>query len=334
MFERDAVRSDDWRQPRWWPLMTERYLAWMRRRGNSEGTLRAYRWALQDFGRWIGPEVDDPEALRPHHVESWQDDLRERGLAPRTQQLGANSVRSGLKWGRRNGYHVAPEVPESIVVPKAPKLVARPLEPEHVDLITAFLSPARPKAPLLYWRTRALWFLMVTTGARVGEVVSLDRDDFEHDYALVRQKGGSEHRLLAPPIALTALHDYLIRREDDVDALFVTHHNPPTRRLEPAGVREAWHRLADDLGIPRFNTHRLRHTCASELIEAGVPVDVVAEHLGHHGLATVMNYARVSRRRRRGALDALEDRLLSPRTEAPELEVIRGRKIGRRGRSA
>lgn len=293
----------------WWEQMATRYLQWLARRGRSDGTVRAYQWGLRDFGRWLaGAGVDDPEDLAIAHVEAWQDEQLQRGLAPRTRQLSANAIRTVLRWGKRNGYDLDPAIADAIVTPKAPHLMPRPLEPHHVDKINAFLAPRRPRAPLIYWRTRALWYFAVCTGARTAEILCLDREDFEQEELIVRQKGGSEKLLLAPPVAMTAVDDYLSRRTDQHAACFVTHGDPPVWRLGPPGMREGWHRLADQLQIPRFSSHQLRHTCASTLLEMGIPPDVVAEHLGHHGLATVMGYAKVSQRRRQGAVSQLEGR--------------------------
>lgn len=73
-------------------------------------------------------------------------------------------------------------------------------------------------------------------------------------------------------------------------------------------MREGWHRPADQLWIPRFTSHQLRHTARARCSRRASPPDVVAEHLGQHGLDSVMGYAKVSERRRKGAVSQLEGR--------------------------
>lgn len=169
-----------------------------------------------------------------------------------------------------------------------------------------------------------MWFYMVTTGARVSEVLSLELEDLSLSAPVVRQKGGSQKSLFAPGIATAAVLDYVRRRTDNDAALWVTHGNPPVRRLEAPGVREQWHQLADHLGIPRFTTHQLRHTCATELLDAGVPPEVVAAHLGHHGLASLAGYGEVRLGRRQLAVAAMEKRFGAQRAPGQQFVVIKG----------
>jgi site-specific recombinase XerD len=300
-----------------WGMIVREYTANMRRKLLSEGTVHAYSWALEDFGRFIlmERELEDLADLELEDIEAWEDHLRTtggltgNGRAPRSQQMARAALRQCLKFASHRGLQLDPAIFDGFSAMRVPRGLPRPLAPVHVDRITAYLSPRRPKADLRYYRMRAMWFYMVSTGARVSEVLSLDRDDLDSGAPVVTQKGGGQKVLFAPEFAQTCLWDYLQRRQDDHPAVFLSHGNPPHHRLEPSGVREMWHRLADDLGIPRFTTHQLRHTCATELLDAGVPVDVVAKHLGHRGMHTIANYAEVRMGRRQAAVDAMQERL-------------------------
>lgn len=313
-----------------WDRLFDGYTRSLRRRGRSEGTIRAYVWGMKDFSAWIDARGIDFEHLRPDDLQSWQDSLMERNLAGRTRQLATTAVRNALRWAAQSGYefeHPQPWIALESV--RVHRLLPRPLPQADVDRITHHFSARRPKAPLIWWRARAMWFYGIGTGARVSEMLVLDRDDLSEEVPIVVQKGGSQKALYAPDVALSAVWDYLRRRDDQHPALFVTHGNPPVRRLEAAGVREQWHALADELGIPRFTTHQLRHTCATELLDAGVPPEVVAAHLGHHGLGSLAGYGEVRRGRRQLAIDALQDRLAQKLpTGARAVVVLDGR--GRR----
>lgn len=291
-----------------WDGLADFYLAILKRRGRAEATARAYRCGLVDFGRYLSRiGLVSVREISEEVVDGWQDESVDRGLAPRTRQIWGGAVRGALRLAQQRGL-VSAEAVSAVESPKAARLVPRPLPRADVNLITTYLSPRRPHAPLLYWRTRALWFYTVTTGARSAEILSLDRIDLEQETVIVRQKGGSEKALLAAPTALQSVREYLERRADPHPALWVTHSDPPTQRLGAPGLRESWHRLADQLGIPRFTTHQLRHTCATELLDAGVAPEVVAAHLGHHGLSSLSGYGEVRRGRRQAAIDAMESR--------------------------
>lgn len=291
-----------------WDAIVSDYLAVLGRRGRSAGTIRAYRFALHDFERFLTRESLDIASAEPSDVEHWQDDQIRRGLSARSRQLSASAVRSALRWAAQRGA-CDPSLSRAVETPRAPRLLPRPLSTADVERIRAYLHPRRPRANLMYWRTRALFFYAVTTGARISEILSVDREDLALEAVVVTQKGGSEKALFAPPVAMEAVADYLRHRCDAHPALFVSHGNPPTRRLTAIGAREAWHQLADQLRIERFTTHQLRHTCATELLEAGVPAEVVAAHLGHHGLGSLTGYGEVRRGRRQLAVEAMETRL-------------------------
>lgn len=308
-----------------WGALATGYSAYLRRRGRSEATVRAYSWGFRDFGRYLDMIGVDVRDLDTGQLEAWQDSLKARGLAPRTQQLGVTSIRCALQWAARRGWELEdPRLFEVLEPVKAPRLLPKPLPPADVDRITAFLTPRRPKGDLIYYRTRAMWFYMVSTGARVAEVLSLDREDLAAAAPIVNQKGGSQKALFAPAVATNAVLDYVRRRQDDHLALWVTHGNPPCRRLEAAGVREQWHGLAERLGVPRFSTHQLRHTCATELLDAGVPPEVVAAHLGHHGLASLAGYGEVRLGRRALAVAAMEARFAERKRDGQKIVAIKG----------
>jgi integrase len=79
----------------------------------------------------------------------------------------------------------------------------------------------------------------------------------------------------------------------------------PAALRKGKGVREIWRKLARKLDIAPWTTHQLRHTCATELLEAGVPELVIAEHLGHHGLGSLHIYGQVRERQRQQAVDVM-----------------------------
>jgi integrase len=85
--------------------------------------------------------------------------------------------------------------------------------------------------------------------------------------------------------------------------------------LHPDGVRLIWIRLARLAGVKPWTTHQLRHTCATILLHAGVPLIVIAEHLGHSGLGAVHRYAEVGEDLRQRAIDVMQGSLIGPPPE-------------------
>jgi Phage integrase family len=106
---------------------------------------------------------------------------------------------------------------------------------------------------------------------------------------------------------VTAVETYLSTRTDVLPWLWVgLTRGRAENRLTAEGVRHICVRLARQVGIPHFSPHQLRHTSATSLLDAGVQESVIANHLGHHGLGTLQNYAEVRPKRRAEALSAMQ----------------------------
>ena len=299
------------------------------RQRRSPGTVKAYFWGCSRLVRWLEErDVDDLTAVTPPLVREWQDSLAEEGLAPRSQSMATTAVRAWWRYLARSGIRVDLLATDSLERIRAPRLQPRPLRGEDLDRLIAFLRPY-PGCGIIHLRNRALFLYLVATSARVSEILQLTRSEFEAEVT-VRQKGGSQKVLMAAPVAVDAVLAYLRARKDNHPSLWVTHdNNRPIRELDPSAVREIWYRLSLKLGVPRFTTHQLRHTCATELFDAGVDPAVVAEHLGHHGMATIRVYMDVSRRRRLEAVEAMELRLTGARPEPARPYLLP--KLARRG---
>src|SRR6185437_12283889 len=151
----------------------------------------------------------------------------------------------------------------SRVIPrKVPRRKPRPIPFQDLTLILArFDAWCESNPSLEQLRTRALFLAMLSCGARITEALSLRRASIVDGCAVIEQKGGSEHVLVFSAKALTAIQDYVRARTDADPALF------------PICYKEAqrgWNRLCIELAIPRFTSHRLRHTCCTELLRRHV----------------------------------------------------------------
>lgn len=290
----------------------------------TAGTLKSYGWALRRWERYLGDRAADPSSWTILDVEGWQVDLVESGLNANSRQLAAAALRSLLKWAARHDRPVRAELHFAVDTVKRPRLLPRPIPPADLDRILAHFAKHRPKAPLVWWRDRALFLYMLSTGARVSEVLQLDADQLPQG-AVVRQKGGSQKVLFTTDQALQAIAEYMARRTDNHPALWVTCvSNRPIRALTDYSVRVIWKRLSDQLGITSFTTHQLRHSCATELMDAGVPVEVIQKHLGHRNLATLAGYAELRMGRRQEAVEAMEKRLGAVKRPGQRFVAIKG----------
>lgn len=155
-------------------------------------------------------------------------------------------------------------------------------------------------------RNLALVDLLFATGLRVGEVSSLNIQDFFTRESVFRVKGkGGRHRLavVVDEETVRVQRKYLearARMETRSTALFL---NSSGKRLTTQGIANVIARLREEAGIERHVTpHMLRHTVATLLLRNGVDIRVVQEFLGHASIATTQRYTHITKEHLVGVL--------------------------------
>lgn len=149
-------------------------------------------------------------------------------------------------------------------------------------------------------RDFAVLTLLVRLGLRAGEVACLQLGDVDwrHGEITVRGKGNRRERMPLPVDAGQALVAYLHNgRPPSVDGcrrLFLRA-RAPLQGLTPGAVSLIVSRAASRAGLPEITAHRLRHTAATRLLEAGAPLSEVGQFLRHRRQLTTAIYAKVNR---------------------------------------
>lgn len=153
-------------------------------------------------------------------------------------------------------------------------------------------------------RDFAILTLLSRLGLRAGEVAALELGDVDWRAGelVVRGKGGSTGRLPLPADVGEALAGYLRRGRPGcaVRTLFVRS-RAPLGAMTPGAVKGVVRQAARRAGLGTIGAHRLRHTCATELLRAGGTLEAVGQVLRHRDVATTAIYAKVDR----AALEAL-----------------------------
>ncbi len=139
-------------------------------------------------------------------------------------------------------------------------------------------------------RFRTLVEVLLGTGMRISEALSLNRDsiDFEKREAKIIGKGNKERIVFFTERSLEWVKIYLEERKDEHESLFVT--NLRTR-LSKGDVSSLFKRNLSKSGLNKKVTpHILRHTTATTLLFNGCPISHVKEILGHDRLETTCKY--------------------------------------------
>ncbi|MGE5765279.1 MAG: tyrosine-type recombinase/integrase [Mycobacterium leprae] len=152
-------------------------------------------------------------------------------------------------------------------------------------------------------RDYAILVLLVRLGLRAAEVAALRLDDIDWRAGeiVVRGKGRTEERLPLPPDVGAALAAYLrrgrLRRSEREVFLRAC---APLRGLSPDGVGEVVRAASERAGLGSFGSHRLRHTAATQMLQAGASLADVVQVLRHRTVATTAIYAKVDHLALRG----------------------------------
>lgn len=158
--------------------------------------------------------------------------------------------------------------------------------------------------------------LLLLTGCRVGELMAATWDQFDLDAGVwtkpsshTKQKKVHKVALSAP--AIEVLEGIRARREFQGRFVFPGRHGGHRK-----SVKKAWADIRVRAGIEDVRLHDLRHTAASVMLSAGVPLDIVGRVLGHTQAQTTLRYAHLSDEAGKAATDALSKVIAFGKKEA------------------
>lgn len=269
-------------------------------KGLSLHTQRAYKSDLRDFGRQIGNGIAAKEVTR-EQILAYVRALRERGLCESTVKRRVATLKVLFHWMERDGLIATNVVHRLDLAIRLPKRLPRALEAREMQLLLR-LSEAEALSATgadIYdkYLVHVAVIIMFAAGLRVSELVSLQLADLSIKEAalLVHGKGNRERRVYLPSRrARRAVDQFLAKRRrlPKGDSLLMTTSGMP---VTSQWVRSRLRSLAVRAGLTkRVTPHMLRHTAATQLLEAGVDIRYVQKLLGHSSIATTQIYTHVT----------------------------------------
>lgn len=272
----------------------------------SPHTLRAYECDLAALQRHLGVDVP-AESLERTMVTSFFDAQRESGRTAATLRRRAAALRRFCVWLRAEGIVEGDLWPAELVTSGRRRVLPRLVAAHDLGRLVAHLVaesgldatvPAGSLERPAEATTLLSVLMMATTGARVNEVVSLNwRDVDVADRSMrILGKGRRERQVyLVDDWIAGLMTSYLLTR----DVLGVSSKRLLfNRRLEPlttASVRRRLAAASRRAGLGSQPTpHMLRHTAATQLMEADVDIRYIQRLLGHASLSTTEIYTHVA----------------------------------------
>ncbi len=251
---------------------------------SAERTVQKQRDCLS----WI--QRDLPHIIRPEQISL--DDvtlLKKRVFARGASEARANSMifvlRAFLRYCRK--VHMLTTLdPKDIAPVKIPRRRVLFLTPDEIRRFLAVI----PRT-LQGGRFMALVQVLLATGMRISEALSLNRNDidWERRQATIIGKGNKERTVFFSAESLEWLKQYLAHRHDNCEALFATFGE--ATRLKPTDVHRPFKRYRQRAGITKKLTpHILRHTMATTLSHNGCDIKHIRDLLGHSDISITADF--------------------------------------------
>lgn len=135
--------------------------------------------------------------------------------------------------------------------------------------------------------------LLLSTGCRVSELVSLNFRDYdqENDSITVIGKGNKQRTLYLNAKAKIALNQYLKDMPHITGPIFFG--QTAGKEMTSAGVQKLVKRLGDRAGVANVHPHRFRRTAATLARRHGMPIELVMNFLGHESIDTTLKYSMI-----------------------------------------
>jgi len=311
-----------------------RFLDYLQRSNLSLNTVRSYSSDLKGFVAYFSPPGELPPApskFEPIQIREFMADCYRQGNTNRSVARKLATLRSFFRFLANEG--IVDSDPTALLrTPKIPKTIPSVMTAEQtnflvdsVDSKTALQESnkknkggkSKALAPFIAARDRLIFELLYGCGLRVGELVGLNLQDFDHHerWIVVRGKGHKERQVPFGGATERAFSKYFelrkkilsalktssgsnsiptvnSQRDTTSDALFLNVYG--TRLTTRSVQRLVKHYSALFCGDPTLHPHALRHAFATHLLGDGADLRVIQELLGHVGLSTTQKYTQLS----------------------------------------
>lgn len=217
-----------------------------------------------------------------------------QGKKPNTVANAKRYLGSFFSWAHDEGYISSNPI-------RAVKGI-KPVQVENIHLNLEEEIAVRDAAATCCKRDMAIIDLLFSTGLRVGELAALDRCDVDFknsSITLQSEKSGRYRTVYLDVRARRHLEEYLLTREDNCEALFITSRmyvNVYGTREGKRLCRNAYEDITKRIGLKAGITdksctvHVFRRTLATRLSERGCPLEIIQEMLGHADAGTTSRH--------------------------------------------
>jgi len=271
----------------------EDYLLYLYRRNRRPNTLELNYTAMKLFLGFLSKEEVTPlEAVDRKHLEAFIEHEQDRGLKPVSVKNRLACLKAFFRYLIEEGV-IRSEVLSRGIAVKVPDSLPRAIAPEDVRALLGAIEKTR---------NQAMVRMLLRTGMRIGELLSLRLKDIDLSEQKVfiheARKTGAGRVVYFSADARDALLAWLEQKDPREDVVFS---GRKYERLTYAAARMMFVKCIKKAGLSGkgYTIHCLRHTFASELLNAGMRLECLQPLLGHTSIEVTRRYARLTDRTRR-----------------------------------
>jgi site-specific recombinase XerD len=266
------------------PTELIQYRRALKRKNYSVHTVKSYINILDQFMRWL--TIPLAEVTRKE-IGAYVDHLLRKRRTPKTITCHLQTIRLFFDY-LMNEEGRSMINPVTRISLRLPKPLPRHLKDDQVGKLFDVVTDLRD---------RAMFMLMLRCGLRVQEVAELTVDAIEYQRRQIfvfHGKGAKDRVVYMSDDARSALLAYLAKRFSKAKGLFLVQKGP--MRGKPLSVRGIQKRIeyyARESGL-NVSCHRLRHTMATQLLNADADLASIQDLLGHGQITTTQRYCQVA----------------------------------------
>lgn len=245
-------------------------------RGATPKTYDRYQYVLKRFYR----DVDIPiRNVTKAHITNYIAAELKRGISKNTLKGQSGIYCRFFEWLWKE--ELIPKNPAANIDPMRAK--AQPREAFTAEEIQILKEHVNDQKEL------AIIHFLLSTGCRVGELVTVKRNDINHKELKlnVTGKGEKTREVYIDKVTSMMIKRYLAKRTDDNEILFYNQKNK--KAYTTNGIQEMMRRMSDRTGIHVY-PHRFRYTFAQTCLNRGMALEEVSLLLGHAKIETTMTY--------------------------------------------
>lgn len=281
------------------------FLTFLRNEKNSSPrTIENYRLALRSFQDHLALEVEPAWLdLDGDHFRDWLFEMVKSGLARSTVRLRFSALRSFYRYlVLRRGLAASPVA--AIQLPKVERKLPVVLSARQIDELLALpqkLPLPKNTPPWVPLRDSAILELFYSCGLRLSELRSIEvkNIDFVDETLRVIGKGSKERLVPIGSPALEAIRRYMREASIASGPLFLSKRGT---RITQQSIDLLLRKYLKHSSIPfAISPHKLRHSFATHMLDAGADLRSVQAMLGHASLSTTQIYTHVTKERLRDA---------------------------------